>query len=351
MVTVAAGSLDGLGALVRKAAPAHRYVIVTDSVVGPLYADRAVASLGTETMVDVLSIPAGEASKTRRTWARLTDAMIELGCRRDSAVVALGGGVVGDLAGFVAATFLRGVPVVQVPTTLLAMIDAAIGGKTGVDTAAGKNLVGALHPPAAVVVDPTLLETLPERHLRSGLAEAIKHGVVADAGYFERVRADLPKLLAPDGARSPAMEHLIRHSIGIKSAVVAADAAEHGRRKILNFGHTIGHAVEAASGYALLHGEAVAIGMAAECRLAELAGVGACGITEEVCGALDAARLPIAPPADLSAETIVDFTHVDKKSRAGAVEYALPRAIGEMAGAGANWAVALPDAFVLESLR
>jgi 3-dehydroquinate synthase len=351
VVSVGTGALDGLGERVRTAAPAHRYVIVTDTVVGPLYARRAVTSFGPGVAVDVLTIPAGESSKTRATWAQLTDDLIALGCGRDTTLVALGGGVVGDLAGFVAATYLRGIPIVQVPTTLLAMIDAAIGGKTGVDTPAGKNLVGALHPPAAVVVDPTLLESLPTRQLRAGMAEAIKHGVVADAAYFDRVRADLPTLLAPGGARSPGMEHLIRHSIGIKSAVVAADAAEHGRRKILNFGHTIGHAVEAASGYSLLHGEAVAIGMATECRLAELAGVGACGITDEVCAALDAAALPTVSPPGLSADTIVDFTHVDKKSRAGTVEYALPRAIGEMAGADSGWAVPLPDAFVIESLR
>jgi 3-dehydroquinate synthase len=350
-ITVATGALDGLGARVRGAAPGHRYVIVTDDAVGPLYAARAVASFSGMEAVDVLTIPAGEDSKSRATWARLTDDMLALGCGRDTVVIALGGGVVGDLAGFLAATYLRGVPIVQVPTTLLAMIDAAIGGKTGVDTPAGKNLVGALHRPAAVIVDPGVLDTLPPRQLRAGMAEAIKHGVIADAAYFAQVRADLPALLGPGGAASAGMVALISRSIAIKSAVVAGDVDERGRRKILNFGHTIGHAVEAASGYAVLHGEAVAIGMATECRLAELAGVGARGITDEVCAVLDAAALPTASPPGLSPEAIVGFTHADKKARAGAVEYALPRTIGEMAGADSGWAVPLPDAFVVESLR
>jgi 3-dehydroquinate synthase len=349
-ITVAPGALETLGARAEAAAPAHRYVVITDDHVGPLYAARVLAAFGPRRTASVLVMPHGEAAKTRATWSRLTDEMLALGCGRDTTVIALGGGVVGDLAGFVAATYMRGIPVIQVPTTLLAMIDAAIGGKTGVDTPAGKNLVGAFHPPAAVVVDPMVLATLPPRELRAGFAEAIKHGVIADAAYFARVESDLPALLEPGGATSPAMEALITGSIAIKSAVVAADAREQGRRKILNFGHTIGHAVEAASGYTVLHGEAVAIGMAIECRLAELSGAAVCGITDQVCSALDRADLPTIAPPELEAPALVLHTHSDKKVRAGAVEYALPHAIGEMAGAGTGWTVALPDAFVREAL-
>jgi 3-dehydroquinate synthase len=267
---------------------------------------------------------------------------------------------VGDLAGFVAATYLRGVPIVQVPTTLLAMIDAAIGGKTGVDTPAGKNLVGSFHPPAAVIVDPAVLATLPRRQLAAGLAEAIKHGVVADAAYFARVREDLPLILsasegregsgAADGAAGEALLALITRSIAIKDGIVARDAREAGVRKILNFGHTIGHALEAERGYTLLHGEAIAIGMALEAQLAELATVAECGLTEEICRAFDRAGLPIALPPGADVDAIVRLTHADKKTRSGQVEYALPRRIGEMAGAERGWGITLSDATVRATL-
>jgi 3-dehydroquinate synthase len=346
---LAAGALDRLGAVARAAAPAFRYVIITDDTVGPLYAARASASFG-PTPVEVLTIRAGERSKTRATWARLTDDLLARGCGRDTAVIALGGGVVGDLAGFVAATFMRGIPVVQVPTTLVAMIDAAFGGKTGVDTPAGKNLVGAFHPAAAIVVDPTVLGTLPTVQLRAGLAEAIKHGVVADAKYFERTVAALPVCLSAQGPATPEMHALISGSIAIKTSTVASDVREGGRRKILNFGHTIGHAVEAASDYQMLHGEAVAIGMALEARLAEHAGIATGGTTGAICAALERAGLPVRLPATATVADIVARTHVDKKARGGAVEYALPRAVGEMAGSDRGWAVPLSDTFVTAAL-
>ena len=279
----------------------------------------------------------------------MTDELLARGCGRDTAVIALGGGVVGDLAGFVAATFMRGVPVVQVPTTLVAMIDAAFGGKTGVDTPA-KNLVGAFHPAAAVVVDPTVLSTLPRAHLQAGLAEAIKHGVVADAEYFERTVAALPICLTPEGATRPEMHALISGSIAIKAATVASDVRERGRRKILNFGHTIGHAVEAASEYGMLHGEAVAIGMALESELAERAGIATGGTMATIRAALERAGLPVQLPPTATVAEIVRRTHVDKKARGGVVEYALPRTIGEMAGADRGWAVPLSDAFVTAAL-
>jgi 3-dehydroquinate synthase len=344
------GSLVRLGALARAAAPAYRYVIITDDHVGPLYADQAVASFGGD-RVDVLTITAGEHSKTRASWAALTDDLLAIGCGRDTCVIALGGGVIGDLAGFVAATFMRGVPVVQVPTTLVAMIDAAIGGKTGVDTAAGKNLVGTFHDPAAVIIDPLVLRTLPPAQLRAGLAEAIKHGVIADRSYFEQTAAALPLVLSPNGTTTPSMAALIAGSIAIKAGVVASDAKETGRRKILNFGHTIGHAVEAASDYAILHGEAVAIGMVLEARLAERFGLASPGIASRIGATLAAADLPTSLPPGAIAADIVARTHLDKKARAGVVEYALPRSLGEMAGADTGWAVALPDAFVTDALE
>jgi 3-dehydroquinate synthase len=263
-------------------------------------------------------------------------------------VVALGGGVVGDLAGFVAATFMRGVPVVQCPTSLLAMIDASIGGKTGVDTPAGKNLVGVFHPPAVVLADVETLHTLPVSHRRAGLAEAIKHGVVADAGYFERISTDLPSLLAGDPA---ATLDCVTRSVEIKSEVVTSDTHERGRRKILNFGHTLGHAVEQVSGYALLHGEAIAIGMVLESTLAERMGIAARGTADLIERVVSRAGLPARVPASLASSELLKATKLDKKARAGAVEYALPSRIGAMAGADRGWAVPVDDGLVMDVLE
>ena len=352
-VTVECGALARVGEIARGAAAVHRWVVITDEHVRPLYADRVASSLGGA--VDVLEIPAGEREKTRERWAELTDAMLAAGCGRDTGVLALGGGVVGDLAGFVAATFMRGIPVVQVPTTLLAMIDASVGGKTGVDTAAGKNLVGAFHDPAAVIADPEVLATLPARELRAGLAEAIKHGIVADAAYLDRTLAELADILpAPPGTartRRAALERLIARSVEIKADVVRRDAREAGLRKVLNFGHTIGHAVEALSGWALLHGEAVAIGMVAESAVAERSGIAERGTRERVRAAVQRAGLPVAVPRAIEAEAIVAATRGDKKARAGHVEYALPAAIGRMAGGDRGWAVRVDDAAMLAVLR
>jgi 3-dehydroquinate synthase len=348
-VVVRRGALEEAGAIAREHVRAHRWALVTDDTVGPLYADRVRRSFG-DARVDLLTMPAGEAHKTRDTWAALTDRMLLLGLGRDCAVVALGGGVVGDLAGFVAATFMRGVPVVQLPTTLLAMIDASIGGKTGVDTPAGKNLVGAFHRPAVVIADPAALATLPARQLRAGLAEAIKHGIIADASYLEQTVAALPELLGERGAERESMEALVRRSIEIKQATVARDEREAGLRRILNFGHTLGHALELASGWSLLHGEAVAIGMVLEAEAAERAGVADAGTAARVRASVLAAGLPGSRPAEVDAEAVLAATRGDKKVRAGTVEYALPARIGAMAGGERGWSVPLPDALVRQVL-
>lgn len=314
-VIIQDGALGELGAAVAARVTAHRAVIVTDSNVGPLYADRIVAALAALSPI-VITIAAGEVHKTRETWSRVTDEMLANHIGRDGVVVALGGGVVGDVAGFVAATYLRGIPVVQIPTSLVAMIDASIGGKTGVDVSAGKNLVGAFHPPALIVVDPTLLATLPPRELRGGLAEAIKHGVIADAGYFERI--------SREGA-APSFD-LVARSIEIKAEVVNADPREAGRRKVLNFGHTLGHAIEAASAYEMSHGEAVAVGMSLEARLGEFIGVTKPGTAGAIDAAIQGAGLPLTHPFDPA--DLVRRTRGDKKVRGGLVEYALPSEIG-----------------------
>jgi 3-dehydroquinate synthase len=343
-VTIAAGLRQELGGLVAAAAPAHHYAIITDDDVAPHYAPAAHAELARHGRVSVHRMPAGEVHKTRGTWSRLTDDLLAAGCGRDTTVVALGGGVVGDVAGFVAATFMRGVPVVQCPTSLLAMIDASVGGKTGVDTAAGKNLVGAFHPPSAVLIDVDTLRTLSAAHHRAGLAEAIKHGVVADAAYFARVASLLPALLA--GEPTATIE-LVARSVEIKAAVVRADEREAGLRKTLNFGHTLGHALELASDYALLHGEAVAVGMVLEARLAERIGVAERGTAAEIERVVRAAGLPSAVPAGLAPAAILQATRHDKKARAGAVAFALPAGIGAMAGAERDWAIEVGDPLVL----
>jgi 3-dehydroquinate synthase len=348
-VWVGAGLLAEMGALVRERCPAYRYAVITDSQVAPRYGPAAVAALADAAPggADLLVVPAGEWNKTRESWARLCDRMLAAGYGRDAAVVALGGGVVGDLAGFVAATFLRGIPWVQVPTTLLAMLDSSIGGKTGVDTPAGKNLVGAFHPPSLVVVDPETLRTLPAHQMAAGLAEAVKHGAIADAAYFERVarEADAYFRQEPDALRG-----MIRRSLEIKAAVVEADEREAGLRKILNFGHTVAHALEAALGYELLHGEAVAIGMVAEARLGEAIGVTRPGTADRVARALEAVRCPVEIPSGLDPETFVRALAVDKKRRAGVVEYTLLAEVGRAAPrgeggpeGGAGWTHPVPE--------
>jgi 3-dehydroquinate synthase len=351
-VSVGAGLLDRIADIARERAPAHRYAIVTDDDVGPRYADRVAESFGRTGRVRVVTIPAGEAQKTRDTWAEITDTLLNDGFGRDSALIALGGGVIGDLTGFVAATFMRGIPYIQVPTTLLAMVDASVGGKTAVDTPAGKNLVGAFHHPAAVLADPETLATLSIQHLRSGLAEVIKHGVIADEDYFGRVLAAMSRVLhRRDDIWLDTLTPLIVRSVEIKADVVNRDERESGLRKTLNFGHTLGHAIELCGNYEVLHGEAVAAGMVLETDLAERAGVAEIGTLERVREAVSAAGLPTRRPPALTAAALLAATRTDKKARAGVVEYALPKRIGAMACEERRWACAVTDALVLEVLR
>jgi 3-dehydroquinate synthase len=349
-VLIARGSLSELGRIAAATARAHRYAVIADSNVAPLYATRARSALG-EGRTKLYTIGSGEEHKTRESWATLTDSMLADGFGRDSAIIALGGGVVGDLAGFVAATYMRGIPFIQVPTTLLAMIDASIGGKTGVDTPAGKNLVGAFHQPAAVIADPDVLRTLPPAHLRAGLAEAIKHGVIADASYFEDVAAAGPDIVSGARGAAAALERVVVRSVAIKADVVKRDEREGGIRKTLNFGHTLGHAIELRSEYKMLHGEAVAVGMVLESRVAERLGLAEAGTSERVRAAIERAGLPVARPADQTPDEILAATRGDKKARSGMVEYSLPARIGIMAGAESGWSVPVADDVIREVLR
>jgi 3-dehydroquinate synthase len=346
---VGRGLLAELPRLLGERCPAHAYAVIADSRVTELYGGRVLAALRDAGLrATLFTFPAGEWNKTRATWTELTDAMLAAHLGRDGAVVALGGGVTGDLAGFVAATYLRGIPYVQVPTTLLAMIDASIGGKTGVDVPAGKNLVGAFHQPRCVVADIATLATLPRLHVAAGMAEAVKHAVVADAGYLDVLLADAAEIRARD---LDALERVVSRSVAIKEDVVAEDPLEGGRRQILNFGHTIGHAVEARSGYNLLHGEAVAIGMAAEARLAESIGVAETGLHSRVRQALEAFDLPVTIPDDLAAEDLLEAMRGDKKSRASLVRFALPSRVGAMHElTDGAWTVDVGEDSILQTL-
>ncbi len=345
-IVVRAGALADAAALVHECAPARRPVVIADDNVAPLHASPIAAALGAE----LLTFPAGEASKTRQQWAALTDVLLERQLGRDTVLVAVGGGVCGDLVGFVAATYLRGVPVVQVPTSLVAMIDAAIGGKTGVDTRHGKNLVGAFHQPSLVLVDPLALRTLPAEHRRAGMAEAIKHGVIADEAYFHWIAAHGAALLARELSADVA-HRLVLDSIAVKAGVVARDEREGGRRKILNFGHTIGHAVEHLSEYSLLHGEAIAIGMVAEAQLGELAGFTLPGLADDIRELCVALGLPVSIDRAFDAGTILALTRGDKKARDGAAEYALPMRLGEMNDADGRFAMAMDESFVRATIE
>jgi len=348
-ITISPGIVESAGVLIHAAARTHRYAIIADIAVAARFGGRLLGSFAPG-QAQLFTVGSGEAYKTRQSWARLTDEIADAGYGRDTAIVSLGGGVTGDLAGFVAATFMRGIPVAHVPTTLLAMIDASIGGKTGVDTPAGKNMVGAFHPPCAVIVDPLLLISLPAPDRRAGLAEALKHGVIADTVYFERVATLAPKLIAAGAEGMTAMVETVARAIAIKCDVVRRDEREQGLRQVLNFGHTIGHAVELVSNYSIAHGEAVAIGMVIEARIAERLGVAESGTADRITTALAGAGLPTAVPSELAPGAIVSATRSDKKARAGAVRYALPSRIGAMAGERDGWSIAVNDTVVHAAL-
>jgi len=320
-VEVGPGVLRRLPELLSERARAHRYVVIGDKQVMEFHAHRLQVLLdGAGLRVDSVEFPEGEEHKTRTEWARLTDTLLKLGVGRDGCVLALGGGVTGDLAGFVAATYMRGVPVVQLPTSLVAMVDSSVGGKTGVDVPAGKNLVGAFHPPRFVLADTDLAQTLPRAERSQGLVEAVKHGAIADRGYLARIQELAPRLLA--GEETPTAQVVIR-SVEIKAGVVSRDEREGGLRQVLNFGHTLGHALEAASGYRLPHGTAVAMGMVLEARLGERLGVTRRGTARQLEAAARALDVPTIPPAGLPLERGLDHLKRDKKVRGGEVRFVL----------------------------
>jgi len=315
------------GDLLRATVPGQQVAVITNDVVGPLYTLRLLRALEGKS-VDVYSLPDGEAHKDLAAWSRIHGFLAEKRHNRDTCIVALGGGVVGDMAGFAAATWQRGVRFLQIPTTLLAQVDSSVGGKTGVNLPAGKNLVGAFWQPSAVIADTGLLSTLPVREYRSGLAEVIKYGVIADRAFFDWLRANADALMRRD---SGALTHAIRRSCEVKADVVATDEREEGRRAILNYGHTFGHAIENLAGYGeLLHGEAVGIGMVMAADLAarmKLLPVAEARAIKALVGAFD---LPANRPKGITAEAMCHAFGMDKKVTDGRVRFVLASRIGQV---------------------
>ena len=303
--------------------------VVSNAVVAPLYLSRVRKVLeAAGARVTEIVVEDGEQAKRWQTLERIFDAMLAARLGRDSLVVALGGGVIGDLAGFAAAVYLRGVAFVQVPTTLLAQVDSSVGGKTAINHARGKNMVGAFHQPSAVIADVAVIDTLPDRELRAGLAEVIKHAVALDVPFTEWLEKNVEKLLARERG---SLTYAVRRCCELKAAIVAADERESGVRALLNFGHTFGHAIEAGTGYGTwLHGEAISAGMVMAAELSARAGLLAKSDAVRVKQLLGRAGLPVAGPA-LSAERLLELMAVDKKAAQGKLRFVLLEGIGHAA--------------------
>jgi 3-dehydroquinate synthase len=318
--------LDRMAMILARNGWAERYIIITDTRIDALHGDKVQSALEKcDLRVDRILIEPGEASKKIETILAVTERMLALGADRHTALIALGGGVVGDLAGFAASIYMRGIPVIQVPTTLLAQVDSSIGGKTGVDTAAGKNLLGTFHQPKAVFIDTAFLATLPDAEFRNGLAEVIKYGAIEDPDLLN----DVESAASAGTLREPAfLERIIEAACRIKKGIVELDDRELGLRRILNFGHTVGHAVEAASGYSLTHGEAVAIGMVAAAALSERRHNLPADEGRRIGSVIQTAGLPGRIPKELEMDEIRARMATDKKKQGDAVHFVLLRKLG-----------------------
>jgi len=315
--------------------------IVTNAVVAPLYSSKVKQGLQGARVVEIV-VPDGEQAKGWQTLEQVFDALLAARCGRDALVVALGGGVVGDLAGFAAAVYQRGVALLQVPTTLLAQVDSSVGGKTAINHARGKNMIGAFHQPRAVISDVTTLDTLPARELRCGLAEVIKHALALDAAFVDWLEGNMQDLLARERA---ALVYAIKRCCELKAEVVAADEREAGPRAALNFGHTFGHAIEAGAGYgAWLHGEAIAVGMVMAAELSVRLGLIRKEETERLRKLILRAGLPVSGPA-LAPEKLMELMALDKKAAQGKVRFVLLEAVGRAALRGG-----VPEELVREAI-
>jgi len=323
-VLVQTGSLDIIGEMLKTRRIHGTVLVVSDTNVAPLYAGRVLASLQSAGYTaSKLVIQAGETHKTIETVLSIWHGCLDANMDRKSTIIALGGGVVSDMAGFSAATLMRGCYWIAIPTTMLAMIDASIGGKTGFDMPEGKNLVGAFYPPRFVLADPDVLSTLPERIFRAGLSEVVKHGIIADPDLFS---------LCSQGQKviTSHLAKVIRHAMAVKIQVIEEDPFEQSFRAVLNFGHTIGHAVELVSKFNILHGEAVAIGMVAESKLAERLSIADTGLSDTLAETLSGLGLPVEIPKDLPTADLIHVMKMDKKKSEGIVRFSLPVKIGEV---------------------
>lgn len=313
------------GALLRRVVGARKLVLISNTTIAPLYACLVHEALHDRQVIDVI-LPDGEQHKSLATLSRVFDVLIANHCGRDAAVLALGGGVVGDLAGFAAACYQRGIDYFQLPTTLLAHVDSSVGGKTAVNHPGGKNLIGAFHQPRAVISDVDLLASLPDRELSAGIAEVIKYGLICDGVFLAWLEANMHLLRRRDPG---ALTHAIYRSCQIKAEIVGRDEREQGERALLNFGHTFGHAIEAATGYVdWLHGEAVATGMLIAADMSRHMGMLAGADVQRVAALLQAAGLPIRAP-QCGASSALAFMRIDKKVQAGRVRLVLLKRLGE----------------------
>jgi len=304
----------------------RRVMIVTNETVAPLYLDRLKRTLS-EFRVDAVILPDGEEYKTLETLNQVYTALLEARFDRKATLVALGGGVIGDITGFAAASYQRGVDFIQVPTTLLSQVDSSVGGKTGVNHPLGKNMIGAFHQPRCVVIDTDTLDTLPDRELRAGIAEVIKYGLICDRPFFDWLEANMDRLLARD---PEALAYAIHRSCQDKAQVVAEDERESGRRAILNLGHTFGHAIETGMGYGVwLHGEGVATGMVMAARMSRRLGWLDAEDLHRTEALIARAGLPVDPPPEITAERFAELMSVDKKVLDGQLRLVLLRGIGE----------------------
>ncbi len=324
-IHVQPGIIHDIGMLLTRLTPSKKACIVTDSNVGPMFVAQLVAGMSNAGIRACMSvIPAGEDHKTLETLVPVFNELLSQKIDRHTPLIALGGGVVGDMAGFVAATILRGVPFVQVPTTLLSMVDASVGGKTGVNASAGKNLIGAFHQPIAVYIDPSALKSLPARELRGGLAECIKHEIIRDADGFISLEHNIQRALNLD---IDFLSSLIAHNVGIKARVVEADPFERGERAHLNFGHTFGHAIETVSNYSYSHGECVALGMTAAAQLAQRLDMIDAVAQTRITRLIEAAGLPTGG-MKLDVDRVVEAMAFDKKVEGATIRFILPTKIG-----------------------
>ena len=327
-IYVGSGILDSTGELLKQAGIRGKIAVITNPTVAQLYLDPIHEVLtNAEFQVTPILLPDGEDQKNLKSLAKIYDRMITERFERKSCVLALGGGVIGDLGGFAAATYLRGIPYVQVPTTLLAQVDSSVGGKTGINHESGKNLIGAFYQPRLVIIDVAVLRTLPRRELVAGLAEVIKYGIVQDPALFQLLEQKLPKLLALD---RQLLTEVIAVSCAIKARVVEMDEREDDYRAVLNFGHTIGHALEAVTGYRqLLHGEAVGVGMVKAAALSVQKGLCDKASFNRVIELVRLAGLPDEIPPGVSPRSLIEAMEVDKKAAAGKIKFVLCEGIGK----------------------